>query len=101
MALPKKKTTKSKIDTAFEFINETSNNIQNSTKKLGRPKTIIEQRERISLHIKEDSLFRIERVLTFVKRARKLKGQKVDRSLLIDEAIQEWLEKHEKELLAS
>lgn len=101
MALPKRKITKNKIDTALDFISDTSSNVQSPTKKLGRPKTTIEQRERISLHIKEDSLFRIERVLTFVKRQRKLKGEKIDRSLLIDEAIQEWLEKYEKELLAS
>lgn len=95
MALPKKVQQKDKIQKAIDVLDSIS---QTSVKKTGRPRTVLTEREKISLYINGDVLFRLEQVLAHKKYEARQNGQRIDRSLLIEDAITRWIEEEEKQL---
>lgn len=103
MALPKKK--RSKINSALDIVDELAqptpiNKFSSGAKKVGRPRTVDEDRERITLFLTPETLFRVEQILIHRKHKNRKSGEKVDRSLIIEEAVKEWLEKDEQSTIA-
>lgn len=98
MALPKKP--RKRIEAALDTISNLNPNPPKSslTSKPGRPKTVDHDRERISLYISPDTLFELDQVVTKLKHVKKSQGKRIDRSLLIEIAVKNWLESDQEQL---